>query len=221
MLMPTVANGLDLDYDFAKDRGENLEVEMKYSRRPDWAGTVRVLGYLNRAAMGNYAEAIAAAQATGTVPDITQSRRKGRLKRGLGLNVFQELGPLVRAFFRIGWNDGKNESFAYTEIDNTFEIGADLRGAPWHRPVDRVGLAFVSNGLSSDHADYLRLGGLGFLLGDGNLAYGRETIVEHYYNFQVWRGAFLAEDIQLVVNPGYNSARGPVWVLSLRGHLEF
>jgi high affinity Mn2+ porin len=221
MLMPTVANGIDLDWDLAKDRAENLELEIKYSRRDDWAGTLRVLGFLNHAAMGSYAEAIADAQAAGTIPDITLSRQKGRLKGGFGLNEIQELGPLVRAFARIGWSDGRNESFAYTEIDNTFEIGGDLRGIPWRRPDDRLGLAFVSNGLASQHAEYLRRGGLGFLLGDGNLDYARETIVEHYYNFHIWRGAFVAEDVQFIANPGFNAARGPVWVFSLRGHLEF
>jgi high affinity Mn2+ porin len=242
MLMPTVANGINLDWDLANDRAENLELEIKYSRRDDWRGTLRLLGYLNHAAMGSYADAIAASQASGLVPDITASRQKGREKGGLGLNEFQQLGPLFRAFARVGWNDGKNESFAYTEIDNTFELGGDVRGTRWHRPDDRVGLAFVSNGISSQHAEYLRRGGVGFLLGDGPgcapdpvthvdvcpiatrgsyLTYARETIVEQYYNFRVWWGAFLAEDVQVVANPGYNADRGPIWVLSLRGHLEF
>jgi high affinity Mn2+ porin len=221
MLMPKVANGIDLDWDIAKDRGENLELEIKYSRHPDWTGTLRVLGFVNHAAMGSYADAIAEAEGNGTTPNITLSRAKGRLKGGFGLNEIQNLGPLVRAFARIGWNDGRNESFAYTEVDNTFEVGGDLRGIPWRRPDDRVGLAFVSNGISTLHAEYLRLGGVGFLLGDGNLDYARETIVEHYYNFHVWRGAFLAEDVQVIADPGYNAARGPVWVFSLRGHLEF
>ena len=79
----------------------------------------------------------------------------------------------------------------------------------------------MSNGISSDHADYLAAGGLGFLLGDGYLKYARETIVEHYYNVHVWRGLSFAEDIQFIAHPGYNSDRGPVWVFSLRGHLEF
>jgi high affinity Mn2+ porin len=240
MLMPTVANGENLDWHISENRGEQLELEIKYSSRPDWAGTTRLLGYLNHAAMGSYADAIASSEATGLAPDITASRQNGRTKYGFGINEYQELGPLFRAFGRIGWNDGKNESFAYTEVDNTFEIGGDVRGTRWHRPADRVGLAFVSNGISSEHAEYLRRGGIGFLLGDGpgcdytktppvcaaapatsRLSYARETIVEQYYNFHIWGGAFAAEDVQLVANPGYNSARGPVWVLSLRGHLEF
>ena len=239
VLMPTVANGETLDWDIGKNRGENLELELKYSRRPDWAGTTRLLGFLNHAAMGSYADAIASSETTGLVPDIRASRQNGRTKYGFGINEFQELGPLFRAFGRIGWNDGNNESFAYTEVDNTFEIGSDVRGTRWRRPEDRIGLAFVSNGISSLHAEYLRRGGAGFILGDGQgcnpnvvgdcptatgfsrLSYARETIVEQYYNFHIWGGAFAAEDVQFVANPGYNSARGPAWVLSLRGHLEF
>jgi high affinity Mn2+ porin len=239
MLMPTVANGEDLDWHISESRGEQLELELKYSSWPDWAGTTRLLGYLNHAAMGSYADAISSSEATGLAPDITASRQNGRTKPGFGINEYQELGPLFRAFGRIGWNNGKNESFAYTEVDNTFQIGGDVRGIPWRRPDDRAGLVFVSNGISSVHAEYLRRGGIGFLLGDGPgckysvmppacpaapgsyLSYARETIVEQYYNFHIWRGAFAAEDVQFVANPGYNSARGPVWVLSLRGHLEF
>jgi len=127
------------------------------------------------------------------------------------------------------------ESFAYTEVDDTFEIGGDVDGRWWRRPIDKVGLAFVTNGISAVHREYLRLGGHGFLLGDacafgaatcmqraaGYLNYGRENIVELYYNAHIWRGAFAAADVQLVDNPGYNQDRGPAWVFSLRGHLEF
>jgi carbohydrate-selective porin OprB len=137
------------------------------------------------------------------------------------VNVIQEVTLLGRTFARVGWNDGHNESFAYTEVDDTVLIGGDLLGVWWHRPADRVGLAGVSNGISGPHRDYLRAGGYGFLLGDGNLSYGREEIVEQYYNVHVWQGAFLAEDVQWIAHPGYNTDRGPVWVLSVRGHLEF
>ena len=222
MLMPTEANGQTLDWDIANSRGENLELEIKYSRRPDWRGTVRLLGYQNHADMGSYAEAIAAfASGIDGRPDVKLYRKKGRVKRGAGINVIQELGPLVRAFARGGWSGGDYESFAYTEIENTLELGGDVTGAKWRRPTDRVGLAFVTNGISSLHAQYLRLGGSGFILGDGYLDYARERIFEQYYNFHIWKGAFVAEDIQFITNPGYNSDRGPVWIFSARAHLEF
>ena len=222
LLMPTTANGIDLDWDISKNRAENLELEIKYRRDRNWAGTVRLLAYQNYANMGSYQEAIDAFEShVDATPNVTLHRAAGRSKRGLGVNVIQSLAGVVRGFMRLGWNDGRNETFAYTEIDDTFELGGDVGGSLWRRPDDKIGIAFVSNGLSSVHREYLRLGGLGFILGDGGLTYARETIVEHYYNFHVWRGAFLAEDVQLVANPGYNSDRGPVWVFSLRGHLEF
>jgi hypothetical protein len=221
MLMPKVANGLDLDFDVAQSRGDNLELEIKYDLRADWRGTVRLLGYQNHANMGSYREAIDAfTSGVDTTLDVTAHRRKGRVKRGVGLNVVQQLAGVGRAFARLGSSGGDNESFAYTEIENTIEIGGDLTGKWWRRPSDRVGVAFVSNGISALHRDYLRRGGSGFLLGDNGLNYSRETIVEHYYNVHLWRGLFVAEDIQLIANPGYNADRGPVWVYSLRGHIE-
>jgi len=222
MLMPKVANGIDLDWDLANSRADNLELELKYSVRPDWRGTLRLLGYQNHANMGSYAEAIAAfANGVDATPNIELHRKKGRVKRGVGLNVIQELGPLVRVFGRAGWSGGDYESFAYTEIENTVALGGDVTGAKWRRATDRVGLAFVSNGISSLHAEYLSVGGSGFILGDGYLRYARERIFEQYYNVHVWRGAFLAEDVQFVTNPGYNADRGPVWIFSARAHLEF
>jgi hypothetical protein len=221
-LMPKVANGIDLEWNLSLAHSENFELELKYARRDWWHGALRLLAYINHANMGSYREAIDAfLDGQDTVPDIVAHRKQGRTKYGFGANLYQELGPLFRVCARLGWNDGANESFAYTEVDNTFELCGDMRGTRWRRPFDKVGLAFVTNGISDDHAEYLRLGGSGFLLGDGNLRYGRETIVEQYYDFHIWRGAFVAEDIQRIVNPGYNQDRGPVWVFSLRAHLEF
>jgi high affinity Mn2+ porin len=221
MLMPKVANGPDLDWNVGKNRGENLEVEIKYRRDRAWAGTVRLLAYQNYANMGSYREAIDAflSHVDGK-PDITAHRQAGRSKRGLGVNVIQNLWGVARGFLRLGWNDGENETFAYTEIDDTLEVGGDVRGSLWKRPDDKIGVALVSSGLSAAHREYLRLGGIGFIIGDGTLSYARETIVEHYYNAHLWRGAFLAEDVQFIAHPGYNAARGPVWVFSIRAHLE-
>jgi carbohydrate-selective porin OprB len=127
----------------------------------------------------------------------------------------------LRGFARWGWNEGQHESFAYTEVDQTWLAGADIAGHRWKRDLDKFGAAFVSNGISADHQHYLALGGLGFLLGDGGLSYGRETIVESYYNAHLWRGLFGGLDLQHVNNPGYNRARGPVLIPGFRVHLEF
>ncbi len=222
MLMPKVANGIDLDFDFTRARADNLELEIKYQVQPSWRGTLRLLVYQNTANMGNYRQSIDAAAATpGVVPDVTLTRAQGRVKRGVGANLIQDIAGVARTFMRLGWSTGDLEAFAYTEVENTVLFGGDITGVYWRRPTDRTGLAFVSNGISGDHADYLAAGGLGFLLGDGYLKYARETIVEHYYNVHVWRGLSFAEDVQFIAHPGYNSDRGPVWVFSLRGHLEF
>ncbi|MGA7235270.1 MAG: carbohydrate porin, partial [Bryobacteraceae bacterium] len=127
---------------------------------------------------------------------------------------------LWRAYGRLGWNDGRNESYAYTEIDRTAQIGSDFRGARWRRPEDKIGAAFVLNGISGDHRRYLALGGLGFILGDGGLNYGLEKIFETYYTAHVWRGISVAVDYQHVTNPGYNQDRGPASVLGSRIHIE-
>ena len=220
-LMPTVANGIDMDWHLDKARGENLELELRERWLPDRQGTLRLLGFANHADMGSYREAIDAYLAhKDPVPDVTAHRQPGRVKYGVGLNAEQELTQLLRVFLRAGWSEGAYESFAYTEINDTVAVGGDLRGAWWKRPQDKVGLAFVTNGLSADHRRYLALGGKGFLLGDGRLSYGRESIGELYYNALVYRGVSAAFDVQAIDNPGYNRDRGPVVVLSGRLHLE-
>jgi high affinity Mn2+ porin len=220
-LMPTVANGIVLDWNIVRAGGQNFELEYHPALVKNRQTAVRGLTFLNRASMGTYSQAIAGfPNAAGGVPDITLSREQGRVKYGFGLNAEQELSDAWRAFFRLGWNDGRTESFAYTEIDNTVEFGSDLRGKFWRRPQDKVGAAFISNGISSDHARYLALGGLGFILGDGGLDYGREQIFETYYTAHLWRGISIAGDFQHIANPGYNQDRGPAIVSSIRLHIE-
>ena len=221
-LMPKVANGIHLDADLARARASNLELEARGSRLFHRAGVVRFLSYVNTANMGNYREAIADfLNGEGTVPDIVATRRQGRQKYGFGLNFEQELTSHIGAFGRVGWSDGRNESFAYTEVDRTVELGIFTKGDSWHRRNDRAGVVFVANGIVAAHQQYLALGGLGFLLGDGALTYGPEKIFETFYTMHVWRGLFASFDLQHVNNPGYNQARGPVLVPGLRFHTDF
>jgi len=183
---------------------------------------LKLLGYVNHADMGSYTEAIAAFESgQDPTPDITAHRKQGRIKPGAGVNVEYDLPVDARLFARAGWNGGDSESFAYTEVNNTIAVGGDVGGKRWRRANDRFGVAFVSNGLSQPHREYLRLGGLGFLLGDGTLTYGREQIAEGYYTAHLWRGVFVSAGFQFVDHPGYNRDRGPVAVEALRLHIEF
>ncbi len=217
-LMPTVANGIDMDWNLAQARAENLELEL----RPGDGLAVRLLGYANHANMGSYDEAINGFLAgRDPKPDVVAYRQPGRVKTGFGVNTEYAFPRLVRVFARTGWNEGHNESFAYTEVNDSVQAGGDLNGTWWRRSQDRVGVAVVSNGLSAPHRDYLTLGGLGFLLGDGSLRYGREDILETYYTAHLWRGVSASGGLQYIDHPGYNRDRGPVLVGMIRLHVDF
>jgi high affinity Mn2+ porin len=221
-LMPKVANGINLDADLGRAHSENVEFELHHSFLPRREAVVRLLGYANHANMGVYSLAIDNFLAGRTpTPEITAHPLQTTTKYGFGANVEQPLTDWLGIFARWGWNEGRHESYAYTEVDETEQVGVGAQGTRWKRKLDRAGLAFISNGISREHQEYLALGGVGFLLGDGRLNYGRENIVETYYTLHVWRGIFTALDAQYVDHPGYNRDRGPVFAPALRLHVEF
>lgn len=221
-LMPKVANGPNLDADVARARSENIELELRPKLLKNKDTALRFLTYVNHGNMGDYQDAVQLYLDHITpTPDVTATRRQGTVKYGFGFNFQQELTTDVWAFGRWGWNEGNHESFAYTEDNEGVEIGGYAKGTRWNRSLDRAGAVFVSSGLSKAHAAYLGYGGLGFILGDGAISYGRENIEELFYTAHVWRGLFLGFDLQHIDNPGMNSARGPVTVPGLRAHLEF
>ena len=230
--MPIVANGIDLDWAFSRAHGQNWEFELRMGLlagliRPGQdgskrAGVVRVLSYLNNAHMGDYRKSVQQYLAgMFAVPDITQTETFGAVKYGFGLTTEQEVTDSLRVFARFGWNDDKRESFAYTEVAQTILFGGDYNGHSWHRLNDKVGVAFVSNAIKRDHQNYLHYGGQGFLLGDGGLTYGRENIVEWYYNAHLWRGFYAMVGGSFIANPGYNRDRGPLYVPTVRAHVDF
>lgn len=220
-LMPKVANGPDLDFDLRRARSENTELEWRPEIVKDRHTVLLFLSYVNHANMGSYREAIQAFLNGATPqPDIVAARKQGRIKYGFGFNFEHEFTKTLRGFGRVGWNEGQNESFAYTEVNQSVELGGDWRLESWHRPWDRTGFAFMSNAISKAHQQYLALGGQGFLLGDGRLNYAREDILEGYYTAHLWRGLYGSPNVQFIVHPGYNKDRGPVVVGGLRLHLE-
>jgi high affinity Mn2+ porin len=217
--MPRVANGLRFDRRLFRNRGDVFEGEYRYAIRKH-TGAIRLLNYENHADAGNYAEAIRQAEMNGGTPNVTSTRRNGTLKYGFGFNMEQELTKDIGIFARLGWNDGKTESFAFTAIDRLATSGVSITGHRWRRPFDTLATELTASGISGVHALYLARGGYDFLIGDGRLRYGPEYISETYYSARVLPGIFASLDLQHVSNPAYNRDRGPVWIPSLRLHLE-
>ena len=225
--MPTVANGITLDWALSRANGQNWEFELRkglFAPLLNWKreGAVRILSYVNHAHMGDYRQSVQQYLAgRAATPDITQSEKFGNVKYGFGFNTEQEVTDSLRLFGRFGWDEDQHESFAYTEVGQTILFGGDYNGHSWSRPNDKIGVAFVSNAIKRDHQNYLHYGGLGFLLGDGNLRYGREDILEWYYNAHLWRGLFGTLGGTQIAHPGYNTDRGPVYVTTVRAHIDF
>ena len=218
--MPHQANGNVFDSDLRRARGDQIELTLVV---PGAQTVARILGYVNHARMGNYAEALVISRSTGQPPDIAADDQPGRRKYGFGLNLEQPVadGGETGIFARLGWNDGANESFAFTEVDRHGSAGIQVSGAHWGRKDDRIGFAGSETGIVRVHRDYLNAGGLGFLLGDGKLDYGAEELIETYYRAQVGRALQVSPDIQLIRNPGYNRDRGPALVGSLRLNFRY
>lgn len=214
---PTVSNGSRLDYHVQEANGQILQIDRHYTVR-DLAGTVRPFVFWNRARMGNYSDAIA-------YPDITNAlfeTRAYRSKVGFGISWDQQLTQDLGTFVRLSWDDGRTESFAFTEVDRSLVAGLSADGSHWGRKGDTVGLAAGANGISPSHQAYLAAGGTqGLFLGDGALNYGPEEILEAYYRLQATKWLSISPDFQYVDHPGYNRDRGPVPIYALRVHVEF
>jgi high affinity Mn2+ porin len=218
-MVAQVANQLTFDPNFSKAHSETLELEIPHSILPN-PGTIRILLFHTLAHMGNYAQAIAEAD-SGHAPDITATRAYGRSKYGFDLNLDQQFSKSVSGFMRASWNDGKNETWMFTEIDQSLSVGFSLDGFIRRSGEDIFRFAIVANGISNEHRAYLAAGGYGFILGEGKLNYATECIAELQYLTHINNYFTLSVDYQFVANPGYNADRGPVNVFGLRGHVEF
>lgn len=216
--LSVVPNNATLTSDFSQFQlvGET-ERRTRFGGRP---GAIRLAAFVTRGRMGRYDEAAKLALSTGRPAD-TALVRDYRSRPGVYLNVEQEVADGVGVFGRLGWSDGRYESYEYTDIDRTAQLGVSLSGDRWGRKGDTVGAAVVVNALSIAGHHYLDAGGLGILVGDGRLPHpGVEQILEAYYSVGLAKGVALSLDNQVVGNPAYNRDRGPVDVVSLRLHIE-
>ena len=218
-MQPQESNGLGLDTALFSHFGDQVEYERGYAIGGR-EGRLRVLAYHNVAIMGRYEDAIALGKQLGQTPDITQVRKRNE-KWGVAGNIEQDVAPDLGIFVRASWNNGQTETYAFTEIDRSIALGAVLAGTRWGRPDDQAAVAFVSNGISAAHRDYLALGGLGFFLGDGALNYGLEQTLEARYGLSLGKHFILSADYPHTQNPGYNRDRGPANFYGMRLHAEF
>jgi high affinity Mn2+ porin len=210
-----IQNGITLDWNLPHAWSFAGELERRYSLGGR-SGAVRLLAYEERAHMGNYQQSL---------PDPADIQLNGRLryrsKYGFGINLQQEIRKDLGAFARLGWNDGKNEIWEFTDVDRTASAGLSLKGQAWRRPGDTVGLGAVVNGISAAHRQFLAAGGLGITVGDGALDYRSERLGEAYYDWKAARHLWLTLDYQLAINPAYNHVRGPANIFATRLHWAF
>ena len=219
-IQPKEPNLLKLDPDIFEHYGDQIEIEHAHEidGKP---GKLRLLAFRNHTKMSRYQDALNLGALTATTPDLNQVRYGNQDKIGVGFNLEQELNSDIGVFGRAMWADGKTETYAFTEIDRSLSAGILIKGNRWKRADDTVGLAFAVNGLSNAHRHYLAAGGIGFFLGDGQLNYKSEDILEAFYNVKVAKYAWLTLDLQHIQNPAYNADRGPVNFSGVRLHTEF
>ena len=211
--------GADLDPTF---RQFQLVGEIE-ERHELWGepGKLKITGFLSRGDAGEFADAIALAQATGMPADINAVRRYVS-RPGVSVNLEQQVNETVGVFARAGWADGNVEPWDFTDIDRSASAGVSINGKQWGRPDDTVGVAGVVNGISAVHAAFLNAGGLGILIGDGALPHpGLEQIIETYYSYALTSSTKVTFDYQFIANPAYNTDRGPVSVFAGRFHSQF
>jgi high affinity Mn2+ porin len=215
-LMQSVSNSNNFDTKVFERGTYVVELENRYSlfNQP---GKLRTIAWLNSAFSGSYRETL---DNPALNLDIAQTRT-GRVKYGYVVNLEQALSDEIGVFGRWSWNDGKTEIMAFADIDASLALGASIKGTRWGRPDDVIGIGGVVNALSRDHRDFIAAGGLGVLIGDGQLNYRRERILESYYAYALNKQLTLTGDYQLITNPAYNADRGPVSVFSGRLHGEF
>jgi high affinity Mn2+ porin len=213
---------------FVKAWAMAAEFEYRYSIGNN-PGAIRFMPWLDEANMAKY-ETVRAFLlnhppspdiGSGAGADIPPRLRAYHLKYGFALNWEQQIADEVGLFSRLGWCDGQEETWTFTDIDYSASLGVSVKGQTWNRPNDTIGLAGVVSGASDANQKFLEAGGMDMLDGDGRLNYGWEKGVETYYDLQIVKGVHLAFDYQFISNPAFNRDRGPTSIFAGRLHCEF
>jgi hypothetical protein len=229
MLAPKSPNGRDLNWQIFNAYGDQFEVERQHNIA-DLPGKVSVLAYRNKMMLARFSDATnyidqdpSARQGTQAINNV---RNNMQYKTGIGLHGEQALTKDLGIYGRAFTSDGHTETMSFTEADNSISVGMGMNGTSWKRPHDSIGISAMQNGLSSYRRAYLKAGGVSYFIGDyaspsQTISYSPERIGEVYYNATVIKNVLAGLNFQHIINPAYNSARGPVNILSFRIHAEF
>jgi len=218
LALPEVPNTSQLDYSLTKDYINQIEAT-RIHRLGEQSGAIRALLYRQYAFMANYQDAINSNAGSAGAPDLTAFRRHGSSSIGYGMNLEQSINENLGVFGRWSWNTGATETQTL-DISKSISGGVSLKGSYWASPKDTVGLGYAINGISSSEINYLKLGGMTAFIGDGNISYKPETVIECYYSKPLSKEVSLTLDLQRITNPAYNSDRGPVNMVGFRVHFE-
>ncbi|HEX4797677.1 MAG TPA: carbohydrate porin, partial [Burkholderiales bacterium] len=233
---PRDPNQLQLNYSIMNFHGDQLEVEHQHKLH-DQPGKLRVLFYRNVENMGRWNDAINAfnsdpnknattctgfnyGSSNSGAPDLCWARKKNS-KIGLGVSLEQSIARDIGIFFRGMKSDGQTEVYAFTSTDSSIALGTIIKGTRWGRARDSLGIGYAQNWLSTSHVAYLNMGGIDGFIGDGRISYKPEQASEVYYSINANRFFWFTLDYQRIVNPAYNSDRGPVTMYGVRVHAEF
>lgn len=229
MLAPKSPNGRDLNWQIFNAYGDQVEVERQHNIA-ELPGKVSVLAYRNQMILARFQDATnyinqdpATRQGSQAINNV---RTSNQIKTGIGLNAEQALTKDLGIYGRAFTSDGHTETMSFTEADNSISVGMGMNGTQWKRPDDTIGISMMQNGLSSYRRNYLQAGGVSYFIGDyaspsQTISYSPERIGEIYYNATVIKNVLAGLNFQHIINPAYNSARGPVNILSFRIHAEF
>ena len=223
-LLPDVPNGNDFDTRIFQRGQYILEFEDRYTLFGT-PGKFRLAGWESQCYCGNFAATLAnpylSNPAFNPGPPNIAATRQTRSEFGFYGNFEQTVTDDLGLFARLSWQSGQTEIMSWTDIDESASFGGVYKGTSWGRPNDRIGLAGVINGISSNYQTFLAAGGLGINIGDGALSYRPEEIIETYYSVGLTDWAAMTFDYQFIANPGYNYVRGPVSIGTVRLHVQF
>jgi hypothetical protein len=114
------------------------------------------------------------------------------------LSFDQQLGDVVGAFLRIGWQDDD----AAVNYDTIWSGGINISGSPWSRPDDNIGLGYA-------------------YLDGGSLDISQSHVAEAYYRFVINDHLALSADIQYLQDDLQNREDPAGFIYGMRLTAEF